>query len=69
MTPAIIAEKAVEIGKQAGLKTTVFSEPEIIKMGMGGLAGVSRGSDLDCQFVIMEYSCTDKTCTNARICG
>jgi leucyl aminopeptidase len=35
----------------------MFEEAEIIQMGMGGLAGVSRGSDQDARFVIMEYNC------------
>lgn len=55
MTPPHLAEKAQEIARHHNLGITVFSEPEIIKMGMGGLAAVSRGSDVDAQLVILEY--------------
>lgn len=57
--PTDLAQKAAKISEEFGLKYTVFNEKEINKMGMGGLAGVSRGSDLDCELVIMEYK-TDK---------
>ena len=55
MSPPDLAAKAQDIARQHNLGITVFSEPDIIKMGMGGLAAVSRGSDVDAQFVIMEY--------------
>lgn len=55
LTPPQLSFKATEIAQKTGLGITVFSEKEINKMGMGGLGGVSRGSDLDCQLVLMEY--------------
>lgn len=55
LTPQHVAEKAQEVAKRNNLKCTVFHEQEIIKMGMGGLAGVSRGSDIDCALIILEY--------------
>lgn len=55
ITPPRLAAKAQEIARHHNLGITVFTEPDIIKMGMGGLAAVSRGSDVDCQLVIMEY--------------
>jgi leucyl aminopeptidase len=55
MTPPQLAAKAQEIARHHNLGITVFGEQEVIKMGMGGLAAVSRGSDIDCQLVIMEY--------------
>lgn len=54
-TPLFLSAKAQEIGKAHNLKVTVFNEKEIIEMGMGGLAAVSRGSEVDCQLAIMEY--------------
>lgn len=57
LTPEYLAGHAQEIAKKHNLKITVFSEQEIIAMGMGGLSGVSRGSDLDCKFVVLEYHC------------
>jgi len=58
MTPPQLAEKAQEIARQHNVGITVFGEADIVKMGMGGLAAVSRGSAVDCQLVIMEYKTT-----------
>lgn len=55
LPPMELADKAVEIAKKYGLDITVFDEATIKQMGMGGLAGVSAGSDQDCKLVIMEY--------------
>ncbi len=55
MTPEGIADKARDIAKKHKLKATVFSEKEVCEKGMGGLCGVSKGSDRDCQFVVLEY--------------
>ncbi|MCX5922035.1 MAG: leucyl aminopeptidase [Candidatus Dependentiae bacterium] len=61
MTPEHLADEAQKIAKKhTDLKLTIFSEKEINKMGMGGLAAVSRGSDLDCKLVILEYKTTKK---------
>lgn len=55
LTPAVLADHAQKLAKEVGLKCTVFTEKEIKKMGMNGLAGVSAGSEQDAQFVILEY--------------
>lgn len=55
LTPARLASEAQSIAKEHNLKITHFTEKEVIAMGMGGLAGVSSGSDQDCQFVVLEY--------------
>lgn len=55
LTPAILAQHAESIGKSHNLKTTIFTEPQIIAMGMGGLYGVSRGSVEECRLAILEY--------------
>lgn len=69
VTPEFLAKKAQAIAKEHGLKVTVFSEAEIIKMGMGGLAGVSRGSELDCKLVILEYQPKKKNAKKLAIVG
>jgi leucyl aminopeptidase len=57
MTPAFLAAKAHAIAKDhSELKLTVFDEHEVHAMGMGGLSGVSAGSEQDCKLVIMEYT-------------
>lgn len=56
-TPTHLADHAQEVARKYNLDIKRFDEREIIAMGMGGLAGVSAGSDQDCHFVILEYHC------------
>lgn len=60
-TPLFMSEQARQIAQKEGMNVTIFGEQEIINKGMGGLAAVSRGSDVDCQMVIMEYKTAKKT--------
>jgi leucyl aminopeptidase len=69
MTPYCLAQKAQEIGKEQGLKVTLFDEAQITKMGMGGLAAVSKGSDIDCYLAILEYKTTKKNAPTVAIVG
>ena len=56
MTPPHLADAAFDITQKRGLKYTMFNESQINEMGMGGLAGVSRGSEIECRLLIMEYT-------------
>ena len=67
--PTDLAQKAESICKDFKLKYTVFNEKEINQMGMGGLAAVSAGSDLDCQLVIMEYKTSKKNAPTIAFVG
>lgn len=69
LTPEYLAEQAIEIAHKNKLKITVFEEKQIIKMGMGGLAAVSRGSDLDCRLVILEYKTKKKNAPTIAFVG
>lgn len=60
LTPQDLAKKAQVVAKRNKLGITVFHESEIIKMGMGGLAAVSRGSEVDCALIILEYKAKKK---------
>ena len=55
LTPQHLVTKAHEIAQRNNLKFTAFHEKEVIHMGMGGLAAVSRGSEIDCALIILEY--------------
>lgn len=56
MTPTILADSTVEAAKGiANLKVTVWDKARIKKERMGGLLGVSMGSDQEPRFIIMEY--------------
>ena len=69
LTPPELAREARVIAKKYDVKITVFDEKKIKQMGMGGLEAVSRGSDLDCQLVIMEYSCGKKRAPTLGLVG
>jgi leucyl aminopeptidase len=56
MTPAIMAELAVKIADNNGLKVQVFSKAEISNLGMGGLLGVSQGSQEQPKLILLEYN-------------
>lgn len=55
MTPAKLAAAAVEAGNRTHVKVKVLAEPDIKKLGMGGVLGVARGSDEKPKFIILEY--------------
>lgn len=69
MTPEHMIEKAKSIAKEHDLKITVFNEEQVIKMGMGGLAGVSAGSVLDCYFLVLEYKAKKKSAQTIAFVG
>jgi leucyl aminopeptidase len=56
MTPTALADRAVEVCKNAGVKCTVYGKKDIVRMKMGGLLAVNRGSNEEPRFVVMEYS-------------
>ena len=69
LTPTQLAGMAHAVATKRDLKFTVFSENEIIKMGMGGLAAVSAGSEQECKLVIMEYKTTKKNAPTIALVG
>ncbi len=54
--PETLAKAAVESGKRSGYKVTVMEKPEIEKLGMGGIIGVSQGSSRAPRFIMMEHN-------------
>lgn len=55
MTPEILAREAAAAAKGTGIKTTIWDRARIKKEKMGGLFGVSQGSDQEPRFIILEY--------------
>ncbi len=55
MTPKILAETVAEAVKGTKIKATVWDKARIKKEKMGGLLGVSQGSDQEPRFIILEY--------------
>lgn len=61
MTPTFLAKAASKMASNTpGVKVKVLEEAEIKKLGMGGVMGVSQGSDEKPKFIILEYGPTDK---------
>ena len=55
MNPRRVVEQARKVAKEPGVKLKVLNRPQIEKLGMGGLLGVSRGSQEPPQFIILDY--------------
>lgn len=55
-TPTRMAERAVEVAKETGIKCTVFDKKKIERLKMGGLLAVNRGSAEEPRFVVMEHT-------------
>jgi leucyl aminopeptidase len=61
-TPTFLAEQARKMARgNDKLKTTVLSEAQMEKLGMGSLLSVSRGSRQPAKLIIMEYNGAAKT--------
>ena len=55
MTPSILADEINAATKGTGIKATIWDKARIKKEKMGGLYGVSQGSDQEPRFIILEY--------------
>ena len=56
MTPSLLAKEAEKLAQNIpGLRTTILDEAEIKKLKMGGIIGVSKGSEEKPKFIVMEY--------------
>ncbi|MDD5177231.1 MAG: leucyl aminopeptidase [Sterolibacterium sp.] len=54
-TPTYLAEQALELGKEHGLKVEVLERTEMEKLGMGSLLSVARGSHQPPKFIVLRY--------------
>ena len=55
MTPARMAEHALEVARESGLEIEVLDRPQMEELGMGALLGVAQGSDEPPKFIILRY--------------
>jgi leucyl aminopeptidase len=55
MTPTAMAQRAMDLGEEAGLEVDVLDEARMLEKGMGSLLGVSRGSDEPATLSVMTY--------------
>jgi len=56
ITPSELASKAQEMAKRVGVKCTVHNKRDIVRLKMGGLLAVNRGSVEEPRFVVLEYA-------------
>jgi leucyl aminopeptidase len=56
LTPRRLAEVAEKVGEEAGLEVRVWDEVDIANEGLGGLAGVARGSEEPPRLIKLTYS-------------
>ncbi len=54
-TPERLAEEARALGKEYGLKVTVFDETKLAEMGCGGILAVGSGSTHPPRMIVVEY--------------
>ena len=54
--PESLASRARRVGRSSGVRVTVLGEKQIAAHRMGGLLGVSSGSQRPPRFIIMEYN-------------
>jgi leucyl aminopeptidase len=66
LTPSRLAEVAAEVASGCGLALTVWDEAAIAREGLGGLAGVARGSDEPPRLICLEHT-PDGATQRARI--
>lgn len=54
-TPSYLAEQAAKIATEFGLKIKVLNEKAMVKLSMGSLLSVSRGSRQEAKMIILEH--------------
>jgi leucyl aminopeptidase len=54
-TPTYLAEQAVELAKQYGLKSTILDEANMRELNMGALLSVAHGSHQPPKLIVLEY--------------
>lgn len=69
LTPTRLAEHAQRIAQVHDLGCTIFNEEEIIKLGMGGIHAVAKGSDQEARFIILEYKSEHKDAPTIALVG
>ena len=55
VTPQTLADEAKKIAKQNKLTVKILDVAAMKKLGMGGVLGVGKGSDLPPKFIVLEY--------------
>ncbi|MCC6726532.1 MAG: leucyl aminopeptidase [Saprospiraceae bacterium] len=68
-TPQVLADWAINSGKQYGYKVEVFDEKKIQELGLHALIAVNRGSERPPTFIVMEYKPKGKALRTIGLVG
>lgn len=68
-TPAWLADEAVKLGKELGLKVTVFDEKKLAEMHCGGLLAVGGGSAHPPRLIVLEYPGVGRSPKSVAVVG
>lgn len=60
MTPALMAEQAIEIAKRYNMEYEILEKEEMEQLGMGGLLAVAQGSEQPPKMIVLKYQGKDK---------
>jgi leucyl aminopeptidase len=55
LTPSLFAERGAQIGREAGLKVEILDEDDIVRLKMGLLLGVARGSVEPPRVIVLKH--------------
>ncbi len=55
MTPKVLADCAKTIAQRLKVGVEVFGRKEMEKLGLGAVVGIAKGSELEPQFIVMQY--------------
>jgi leucyl aminopeptidase len=69
MTPTQMAEVARQLARKYGLKVEVLDKEKMKELGMGGLLGVSQGSQQPPKFIILNYKGKDTDAIDIALVG
>ena len=66
MTPKVLAECAKTIAQGTKVSVQVLGRKEMEKLGLGAVVGIAKGSELEPQFIVMEYWGNRKTKSSGK---
>ncbi|HOC13444.1 MAG TPA: leucyl aminopeptidase [Propionicimonas sp.] len=69
LTASRLAELAVQIGAESGLKVELFDRRALIELGCGGLLGVNKGSIEEPRMVVLRYTPSGESTGHLALVG
>jgi leucyl aminopeptidase len=55
INPLSLAERALALAQEAGLKCTIYTEKELVEMKAGAMLAVGKGSQTPARLIVLEY--------------